>query len=186
MADEEIDWSEDPGWRLDWRLLVPWLNLRYVRAASADPLVGLRSMFIAFVVGFALFGVVIGYATPFAEGASAGYWVLAAAAVALGVLVVEPRLEPPLSCESEPALSVSYRRRFFLRISTAQAPVLIGFVGAFVDRSGWIYYACLVASVPALLRAAPTRSALQREQDELTARGCERSLVAALRRPQQG
>jgi hypothetical protein len=91
--------------------------------------------------------------------------------------------EKPLPCENEAVLAVFYRGRMFLRIALANSPALFAFVGAFTFRGSWIYYAGLLISLPALLHAAPTRSALVRDQDELTARGCPLSLVAALRQP---
>jgi hypothetical protein len=69
----------------------------------------------------------------------------------------------------------------FLRIAFAQSIALFGFVFAFTSMSNWLYYFAVVLSLPSLLRAAPTRAALIREQDELTAQGCSHSLIAALR-----
>ena len=96
---------------------------------------------------------------------------------------VRPAGAARLPCESDAALAATYRTRFFLRIAFADTIVLVGFVGAFMRhrqlgllRRPWSW------RFPRLLRAAPTRSALVQDQDELTARGCNLSLVAALRR----
>ena len=70
----------------------------------------------------------------------------------------------------------------FLRLAFANSIARFGFIFAFITMSGWLYYFGLALALPGHLRAAPTRTALIREQDELTARGCNGSLLEALRR----
>jgi hypothetical protein len=67
------------------------------------------------------------------------------------------------------------------RIAFANTTALLGLVAAYASVNGWLYYFGLLRSIPEDVRAAPTRRALIREQNELTARGCDHSLVAALR-----
>jgi len=57
----------------------------------------------------------------------------------------------------------------FLRIALAMSPARFGYTAAFIVNASWIFYASALASVPALLRAAPTKRALERDQEELTA-----------------
>ena len=94
--------------------------------------------------------------------------------------------ERPLDCSSDSALVQAYRTRLFLRIAFAESIALFAFVFCFVNGPKWIYY--LGAGITSVRMAmyAPTRQALERDQEELAARGCDRSLVAALRRPGQG
>jgi hypothetical protein len=53
----------------------------------------------------------------------------------------------------------------------------------FVSGAHWIYYVGAAISLARMLTLAPTPAALVRDQDELSANGCSRSLVAALRHP---
>src|SRR4029079_9579239 len=103
--------------------------------------------------------------------------------LAPGLYGVEPRLEPGLACACHRRLAAGCRSRVFLRRAFANSGALCGVTAAFITNSSFVYFVGLLVSIPALLRAAPTRAALAREQPELTARGCQRSLVAALRHP---
>jgi len=179
--DEKINWAEDPGWHFDVRVVIPIVQIRYLRKQSAEPLGGLRTLFVAFVSAFVLLGVVqLFWARPSVD-AAVGAWIVAIALLTGIAFVVEPRVERPLSCESDATLLDSYRSRFFIRMGTANAPLYVGFVGGFI-ASPSVYVASLLLAVPMLVRTAPTPAALRRDQDELSELGCERSLVAALRR----
>ena len=105
---------------------------------------------------------------------------------AIGVLCtgLNHAVERPLDCSTDEKLAGSYRTRFFLRIAFAETVALFGFVFAFIGAARWIYY---LGAAFSLIRfwtvAAPTRSALARDQETLNAAGCSRLLVAALRGP---
>ena len=179
-AETGEEWGEDPGWHLGWHsllLLVPIVWMRYARRAGGDSLVNMRSVYLSFPGSLILFGVVIPFVVPFASDGALP-WALALAAIALVDSVLPRMFERPILCDS---LAEHFRTRMFLRIAFANTTALVGFVFAFSANSGWLYYFGLLLSIPGLVRAAPTRGALIREQDELTARGCNKSLVAALR-----
>jgi hypothetical protein len=63
---------------------------------------------------------------------------------------------------------------------------LLAFCAALQANTGWLFFAGMFLAIPLFIRAAPTREALAREQERLEASGCDRSLIAALRRPGQG
>jgi hypothetical protein len=90
--------------------------------------------------------------------------------------------EKPLDCASDQQLSGTYRTRFFLRIAFGESVALFAFVAVFTGAPLWMYYAgATVSLIWFWTRAAPTRTALARDQEALNAAGCSRSLVAALR-----
>jgi hypothetical protein len=183
-TDGGTDPSEDPGWRLrssSLIVLIPYLARFYLRRANGDPLVNLRSVYMSFLGSLFTFGVVIPFVLPFARDRAAVFWAVGIGIMALVMFVVTRRFERPLSCESETKLAGGFRTRMFLRVAFGETTALWGFVAAFLSMSGWVYYFGALCSLPALLRAAPTKAALMHEQDELTARGCNLSLVAALR-----
>jgi hypothetical protein len=183
-TDGDMEPTEDPGWRLRWSsliVLIPYLTRFYLRRAHGDPLVNLRSVYMSFLGSLFTFGVVIPFVLPFAGDRAAALWAIGIGIMALALFVVTRRFERPLSCESETKLAGGFRARMFLRVAFGETTALWGFVAAFLSKSGWVYYFGALCSLPALLRAAPTKAALIREQDELAARGCNRSLVAALR-----
>jgi hypothetical protein len=105
-------------------------------------------------------------------------WAIALVVLAVATFTFPRVVERPMPCD---ALAGYFRTRFFLRIAFANTTALFGFVFAFTAVSNWLYYFGVLLSIPGLVRAAPTKAALVREQDELTARGCNQSLVAALR-----
>jgi len=184
--DENRSWADDPGWHLDWRAMVPFVQVRYFGRGGDESLTLLRSAYISFPISLCLFCLVLLGILPLGIDYVAVLWALGIGVLALVLYVVEPRLEPPLVCASDQTLAGGFRSRVFLRIAFANSAALCGFTAAFIINSSFVYFAGLVASIPALVRAAPTRAALDREQAELTARGCDRSLIAALRHPGPG
>jgi F0F1-type ATP synthase membrane subunit c/vacuolar-type H+-ATPase subunit K len=183
-------WSQDPGWgdavRSAWMFIIPFglqLRLRKLQREGADGLVVLRSVFLAFVAAIVLFAIVVAFLDPRVEGASAAGWV-ALGLAAYGVLVVfvlTPIVERPLSCDSDHALQGSYRTRFFLRVALAESVALLGFVLMFQVGASWVYYTGGAVTLVGLAWRAPTARNLMKDEDELRARGCARSLVTALR-----
>ncbi len=178
--------DEDPGWPVDartlWMLLVPGVLKRRIRHQGGLNGVGqFRMLFIAFCNAIAMFGFVLLFIVPLTGGGSA-------ALVFVGVMVlvafvdyaVLSRLERPLVCD---ALLASYRSRFFVRLASAEVIALIGFVATFLLHTAWVYFPCAALTAIGFARAAPTRAALQRDQQQLTSQGCEKSLVAALNTP---
>ena len=180
-GDAGEQWDEDPGWRPSLRFLIPYAVF-FLRRTRRDPITSIRIVYLTFVVALVLYGYVLLFITPFRSEHDGLGWTIGIGALAAVNLVVVRRVERPLSCESDTALAAGYRNRMFVRYAFAESTALLGFVAAFTIQGNWIYFFGALCSLPGFMRAAPSPAALIREQDELTARGCDRSLVAALRR----
>ena len=179
VGDAGEQWGEDPGWRPSLVFLIPYAV--FFRRTRRDPITLIRILYLTFLTALVLYGYVLLFITPFRSEHDGLGWIIGIGAVAAVNLVLVRRVERPLPCESDAMLAGAFRARLFLRIAFAETPALFGFTAAFVTDSNWVFYLCVLFSLPALVRAAPTRAALIRDQDELTARGCNLSLVAALR-----
>lgn len=184
-------YEDDPGWQLTWRsvlvAVVPGMLARQNRKNAvdgADLLVQLRQLFLAFVVAIA--GITLVVAVIFSShGEPEGQSPLIAAAFVgggVGALVAQRLLSRPLDGTTDQTLVTTYRTRFFLRLAFGEIPALVGFVGFFV-YDWWLYPIGLVLTAMGFAFAAPTVRSLQKDQDDLIARGCPLSLVAALRSP---
>jgi F0F1-type ATP synthase membrane subunit c/vacuolar-type H+-ATPase subunit K len=181
-ADAHQEWGEDPGWRPTLRVLIPFAPLVFRANRRRDPITILRMMYLTFVLAIILYGFVLTQILSFRSTHNGLAWAIGIGAVALANLVVERRVERPLSCECEAALATTYRSRTFVRIAFAESTALLGFVAAFTINGSWIYFFSALCSAPAFWRAAPTKAALTRDQDELASRGSAHSLVEAIRR----
>jgi hypothetical protein len=185
-----MDRADDPGWRPTIAvllLLVPvaqfWYLFWYLRRQrSGDPLVLLRSVFLSFSIALVAFGVVLARIGDLPNGPVVPWLPFIIAVSVISVIGLHLMMRRPLACASETTLARSYRSRFFTTIALTEYVALFAFVFTFLGSPAWLYDA---AAVFVLIRfwttSAPTRSALQRDQDELNARGCELSLIAALR-----
>jgi F0F1-type ATP synthase membrane subunit c/vacuolar-type H+-ATPase subunit K len=179
-AETGTQWGGDPGWRPSLFVLIPYAVL-FTRRKRRDPITTLRDLYLTFVSALALFGFVLSFIAPFPSERNGLGWAIGIGALAVVNLVLVGRVEKPLLCESEEALAGSYRTRLFVRLAFGESTALLGFVAAFTIDGNWIYFLAVLCSVPAFLRLAPTKGAFIRDQDELTNRGCSRSLIAALR-----
>ncbi|HET9727956.1 MAG TPA: hypothetical protein VFR41_00970 [Acidimicrobiia bacterium] len=81
-------------------------------------------------------------------------------------------------------LAQSYRFRFWARVAIAEMPAAVGFITALFTHGVCVYFAGVALGMLGMLRAAPTRRALRRDQETLAASGCRLSLISALRRAQ--
>jgi len=186
-ASNAEGWAEDPGWPLDWRVLIVIIpgGLQWLarRTQSGDTLTMLRNVFVSFASSVVLFGVIVTFVSVPQRGPS-WEWVLPLLAIAALALGVSRAVERPLDCSSDSRLAGSYRTRFFLRMAFTQSVALAAFVMYFLDGPRWIYYLGAAISLARMASQAPTSGALVRDQDTLVMEGCTRSLVAALRHPQ--
>jgi len=189
----QVGLEDDPGWAISWRkflwLLIPTVGLRrqLKRAGTGevDGVLMLRQVFVSFCLSIALFGVVLAVLYPSSKPPADP-----PIAVAIGLLVLGgvsfaagQRAERPLNCESDVKLAGSYRTRFFLRMAFSQAAALFGFVGFFLTFAWWTYPIGATITAIGYRRAAPTAWRLASDQQELSSRGCARSLIRALRQP---
>jgi hypothetical protein len=179
------DRSQDPGWNLGWRsliLFVPGVLQYRVRHAAGDGLVLLRDVFVSFVGSLVLFGVILTFVVAGRQRGSPWPWAVAILAIGVICAVVPNVVARPLDCSIDLKLAGSYRTRFYTRMAFAEIPAMFAFVFAFTNGPAWLYYFGAVITLVRMAMAAPTPTAIRRDQDELDAQGCERSLVAALRR----
>lgn len=146
-------------------------------------LAALRVSFLTFSTGLVLIGVVAGILVSMGvlEGSLDTVTACIGVAVIGLLLQVASRIvDRDLLCGSVEELASSYKTRFFLRMAFAEAPALIGFVAVVLTGSAWPYIVGLAIASVGFARLAPTRSHLERDQEELTTRGCGHQLLHAL------
>ena len=140
----------------------------------------LRLLFFSFCSGIVVIGVVAAFIVPsdtadFSLPLAAGI----VAALGLATLVAGGTLGR-LDGSSNDALAESYRQRLILRLATAEAPALVGFLLSFLVGNLVPYLVALPFTAIAFARAAPTDGNLQKDQDALNATGATADLRTAL------
>lgn len=188
------DPGRDPGWSKAFRQaalgMIPGvgmvLYLRRVREGVTDGLTLLRALFLTFVAGFVLVGVVVAVLVNLSTFAVSQRGVpvppFAGVVVVFGVgaLVAGARLSRPMSASTAPGLAGAYRTRFFLRVAFAEAPALAGFAGFVSTGRWWLYPLGAAFTSIGFVRVAPTAANLARDQEMLDADDSALSLIAAL------
>lgn len=187
MDAGEHDITQDPGWRAAWRGMVWMLSpaAALVRQKQGDDLLTLRAVFVACVAAVVgatvpvtvLVSVVRVEAVTLSPALVAG----AVAAVGLGGFGMASR-PVGLDCADDERLAGSYRQGFLLRVGFAQLSTMLGYLGSVLTEDVVPYLVGAAFSLASLSRIAPTAAHLARDQQALTAAGCPRSLIAALRR----
>lgn len=186
MDAGEHDTTQDPGWRAAWSGL-RWLVSpgEGVGAQGGDDLAILRALFVAMVV------VVVGVGGPVTVLVFTAHLELTdlstaptvAVVVAVGLPALAFATRPPrVDCRDDDRLARSYRGDIVKRGAVAEAATLVGYAGSLATGDVAPYVAGAVCSLAALSRIAPTAAKLARDQQALTASGCPRSLIGALRR----
>lgn len=186
-----MDPDADPGWgsalSAAFLGLLPGLGIHHFKKqwAAGHGLIALRRMYVSFVVAIGLVGVVVAILETTADDiGSTGVLpvaVLVVAAVGLATLAAPRLLARPLRCENESALADGYRQRFFLQIAFAEAAALVAFIGFIVSGAGWLYPVGALFSAIGFAKLAPTSGHLRQDQEDLRRRGCNVSLMSALR-----
>jgi F0F1-type ATP synthase membrane subunit c/vacuolar-type H+-ATPase subunit K len=148
-----------------------------------DGLIVLRQVLMTFCIALALIGLVIALlypsSAPPADPPDSLCELPAAPRCRRGVANASHRAT--LNCTDDSTLASSYRARFFLRVAFANAAALFGFIGFFLTNEWWPYPVGLAIAACGLIRAAPTRERLRRDQERLAETSCFRRLVPALR-----
>lgn len=180
--------NDDPGWRRSTRHallgLIPGLRtLQLRRTREGEGLVVLRGVFLSFLLALAMLGVVV----VVLDINTSGFGTLSELPVALVVLsvgvasvVASALVGPDLQCQDDVQMAKRYVQRFFLRLALAETAALVGFVGFMLSGAGWIYFLATAFSAVGFSRLAPTEGHLRKDQDGLSAMGCQRSLLVAL------
>lgn len=185
--------QHDPGWGQAWRGVFDVFLPRVAVArqgdranqGQADSLTVLRRVFVMFAtmnIGVAVVVVVLAVTVRVGAGVPAVAGVAGVVGFGLLSLLGTHRLVmgKPLDCSSDAVLATSYRVRFFLGMGTTNSIALVGFVGYILSGSPVAYVVGLAIGVTGLFLLAPTASNLARQQADLVAEGCPRSLVQAL------
>jgi F0F1-type ATP synthase membrane subunit c/vacuolar-type H+-ATPase subunit K len=153
------------------------------RRTTKDGLIALRFAFLAFSLALVLFAFELAFIDD-ADGPVVPWLPMLAALAAFSIVATRVLISRPLDCSTEERLAQAYRTRFFVTIALSESVALLGFVFAFIGGPRWIYEA---GGAFTLFRfwtvAPPTRAGIARDQERLSAIGCELSLVAALRGP---
>jgi hypothetical protein len=92
----------------------------------------------------------------------------------------------PLMTGSEEELGASFASASFTGLAAAQLPATMGFVGATITRTFWVFLVGAGFSAVAFSLVAPTMAAIRRRDEELAAQGCPYSLLEALQQPSAG
>ena len=175
---------EDPGWRPSkWYVLIPLvgqLTKGWMGGKETNLLVGLRSMFLRFLISLFLILWGFTYIAPW-DGGDERWVPWAVAAFGLISLAATAWVRRrPLVTGSPEALAGSYRANFSMGLGLADSPAMAGFAGVFIGDSLWIALVGLAFGLVALWMIAPTRSDIERRQREITAAGSPLSLLDAL------
>lgn len=168
--------GEDPGW--------PWA--RKGGSTSTAPLLALRVIFSAFLVGTLTFGILVVFLILSADQATADTqpliaWVMLAAGVLVQLAIA--KFERPLDPTNQETLVTSYRSRCIIRAAAAEGASLAGLVGALTSLELWAVPLTALLTVVGWRRAAPTEAAIRRDDERLQSQGSPTSLTAALWNP---
>lgn len=182
--------GRDPGWREAVKhtlpaLIFPFLVLRSRRKpADMNVLTALRTVFLSMLGAQLLIVSLVWLIMKDEPAESSSADGLFAAGVAVAGLVALGAVRyfgaRPLETGDASQLAGSYRTGFFLKISFAQLPLLLGFAGSFVTDAWWVVLAGLPFSLTGFAMSAPTSGNLAREQNRLRSQGSSLDLVAAL------
>jgi len=181
--------EHDPGWQFTWRSILSALPPRRPgRHSASDPggdqLVILRQTFVSFSLAIVLVSVVVVILGDITQGnepvtASIGMVVGAGVVSLIGGRLVRRQLD----CSSNLTLASGYRNRFFVRLALAEAAALFGFAVGIGLGPWWVYFIGLGFTVIGFAGLMPSQRNLAADQNELTANGCHRSLIMAIRNP---
>jgi hypothetical protein len=146
-------------------------------------------VFLSFSAALVMIGCLVVYIDRYSHRrtGSLSWSVGAGIVIAVGLIsLVGARLvRRPLDCSTDVTLAASYGARFFAQAAFAESTVLLGFVTFFLTGNSGMYALGLAFTAVGFVRLAPTAGNLERAQQELGAEGCGRSLVAALRHPEE-
>ena len=179
---------EDPGWAgawAGWSVVVPQYGFARLRrrreAGEITTLTMVRQAFVGLLLLLALTTGMCLFVTLSSDGVPNTGAVVAVVVVAAMGTVVFRLIEHPLTCASEATLADSYRRRFFLRMASANSAVLLTFVAGVYSGASWTIAFAAVFALIGYTRAIPSVKAIVREDEALaTGGGCRWSLLRAL------
>lgn len=184
---------EDPGWGAAFRRSLPLVPvLPFLRSMLArrlgwtpNPLLELRVRLLAFANSLFLLLIVFASVLPWNGGHGTWFPLLVLVGGVACTAMVRWARNRPLVATSEEALAGSYRSFAFLGMGLSSSAALMGFVGAFITESLWVFVEGIVFALLGLRLIAPTRGDIERRQQQLSMQGSPLSLGQALIRPTQ-
>lgn len=185
----------DPGWRKALRpailgTLIPVVDLKYfVPRAERDKLPTVteaRASWIRFVIAQSALVVIVilvvakstrPKSPPFMYAAITAFGVALGAAI--NIAFRKPRIP------SSGSLGPAYWARLLMRSAGAAVPVLLGFLSTFASGHLWLVISGWIVTLVMLAMVAPTRRNIDRDQQYLNEKGCQRSLWSDLLEPRK-
>jgi hypothetical protein len=171
--------TEDPGWRLPLRALIPFVGFKLRLQLAPDGFTAIRTIFSGLVAALPLFAVSLSYVVE--KPATPGSWPFAVATVGLlSLLGINLLHHRPLVTTSLGSLAASWRTRSFIGVGIAQIPALVAIALTFATDPLWIYGIGMVLSMVGLWGIAPSKRSLARDQEAIRASGSPLDLTEAL------
>jgi F0F1-type ATP synthase membrane subunit c/vacuolar-type H+-ATPase subunit K len=156
-------------------------SFRRDESTGTAPIVALRHVFLSFTLALGLVSVVVVLLGDMVDGDEpVELSIGVVTVVGLASLIAGRRIRRSLDCTSDASLVTSYRSRFFLRLALAEAVTMLAFVLGIAVGPWWVYFVGLAFTAIGFARLAPTRRNLERDDAELAAHGCHRSIARLL------
>jgi hypothetical protein len=170
--------DDDPGWAA----AIPIIGfLPPFRVQSRHRLTLARRLFVAFPSTLVLLGVVLPFITAGSErnhvSATVPFGLALAGVVGIG-LASWARARR-LDMTSPDTLVASFQTNMILGIAFSEYPALFAFAAVLITHQVWLYAIGFAASSIGLAVIAPTRRAIERKQEQISALGSPLSLAAA-------
>jgi hypothetical protein len=164
---------DDPGWRRAWfALLPPWHGLVSVVRGGADGITSARILFFAFMSSPLFMGAVLPLIVDETNGANDWSLIVPVALGAGGIAAALWVRRHHFLLGTEPRhVAMQYQQQMILGIAFAELPALVSWVVCFLLSARWPYVIGLAFSLTGMALVAPTRSDIDRKQQQLRERG---------------
>lgn len=177
---------EDPGWGTAARRFLPFILLPALATKKAAPdeprIVALRTAFLAFLAALLGFLVVLVVLFPLTSPRPVDAIVYGLVAVGPLTLAAIPwgRSRLLRFCGTPSELAGVYASTMFISVAFVESAALFGFVATFLAEALWPYLAGMLFALIGFAAIAPTSDRIRRLDENLSRRGCHRSLRAGL------
>lgn len=179
----------DPGWGKPLRRFLPFVLMPALltkRRGDGEPeILVLRTAFLAFVAALLGFLTVILVLFPVTTDGPIDPLVYALVGAGPFTLTAIPWARRRLldACAPPAELAANYRTSVFLAIAFVESAALFAFVATFLAGVAWPYLVGMSVSLVGFAAIAPTTGRVRSLDEDLTRRGCQHSLRAALFAP---
>lgn len=185
----------DPGWGKALRpailgTLIPVVDIKYFvprsERAKLPTVIEARASWIRFVMAqsvFVVIAVLVVARSPRPKSSPFMYAAITVFGIALGAAISIAFRKPRIPRSG--SLGPAYWARLIMRSAGAMVPVLLGFLGTFASGHLWLVISGWIVTLVMLAMAAPTRRNIDRDQQYLNEKGCQRSLWSDLLEPRK-